>query len=644
MGTAVSSTMRTRLALVAVLFCGSAVALDAVRGAKSGDPRYTPLDGNTFLCHEGSSERTIPFSYVNDNYCDCADGSDEPGTSACEDNRFECRNKGSVSKSVWTSALGDGLCDCCDGSDEPANHCPNTCYEDGSVYRQELQRQLAEHQQGLRLKAGWIQTANEKRRSATSKMVELRVQLPAVKQNAELLKQEKEAAEKIEDAHKDTLRATEEIVKAAEEAAKKKKKEEEKAKEEEKPTEEEIVPPAETAAAAADAEPVKQQLNANERQALALDNACSTPVMVFGGSDFTGWQANYEVGAYPGALYLSQGAKDDEAGSLKVPPGCVAHVYENADFTGWTAMFSTGEYTAGEMGGAGAQENAVSSIRIKNEGDTSLDDMQGPPAEEEAPSNDATPPVAPTLKCVMWRQTGGCDPKGNREGKHDKGCFKTIEDGGSGYCECEGGVRRNEVPCKHSSFRCIDACGGKAVKEEPPPPPPPPPPKVTSSNYKDPDAAAARAKHSTAQNQVDSAEKEISELEKTASANEYGSNGEFLELSGQCFELKKQQYKYEVCPFKSVKQDHTNLGTWGSWESGFSAMQFTGGGSCWQGPARSAKVRLSCGMETKVLTVDEPERCTYVLDMETPAACTSERVQELQAKIQELTPDLKDEM
>jgi len=38
---------------------------------------YTPVDGK-FTCLNG--ERTIDFAAVNDDYCDCSDGSDEPGT------------------------------------------------------------------------------------------------------------------------------------------------------------------------------------------------------------------------------------------------------------------------------------------------------------------------------------------------------------------------------------------------------------------------------------------------------------------------------------------------------------------------------------------------------------------------------------
>lgn len=42
---------------------------------------YVPTSNNEFICFDGTI--AIPFTAVNDDYCDCRDGSDEPGTSAC---------------------------------------------------------------------------------------------------------------------------------------------------------------------------------------------------------------------------------------------------------------------------------------------------------------------------------------------------------------------------------------------------------------------------------------------------------------------------------------------------------------------------------------------------------------------------------
>jgi len=95
--------------------------------------------GGEYACDDGTK---LPMAKVNDDYCDCADGSDEPGTSACNDGRFVCAHAPkAIPKAIrqslpvahaWvhSSKVDDGLCDCCDGSDEegrPDVKCPNTC-------------------------------------------------------------------------------------------------------------------------------------------------------------------------------------------------------------------------------------------------------------------------------------------------------------------------------------------------------------------------------------------------------------------------------------------------------------------------------------------------------------------------------------
>src|SRR5690349_11004940 len=92
------------------------------------EPLYADALSKTpgsFTCLDGS--KTVPASKVNDEYCDCKDGSDEPGTAACTYDRthsvpanfrFQCANVGYKPQLFFHSRVNDGICDCCDGSDE----------------------------------------------------------------------------------------------------------------------------------------------------------------------------------------------------------------------------------------------------------------------------------------------------------------------------------------------------------------------------------------------------------------------------------------------------------------------------------------------------------------------------------------------
>mmetsp|Transcript_63071 Transcript_63071/g.110090 ORF Transcript_63071/g.110090 Transcript_63071/m.110090 type:complete len:465 (-) Transcript_63071:209-1603(-) len=101
-------------------------------------------DPCSFTCFSGEKD-PMPYDVVNDDYCDCADGSDEPGTAACSDRHdgaalFYCRNEGAHPKLLYSSHVSDGICDCCDGSDENGLDdgvppCKNTCDVESERHR-----------------------------------------------------------------------------------------------------------------------------------------------------------------------------------------------------------------------------------------------------------------------------------------------------------------------------------------------------------------------------------------------------------------------------------------------------------------------------------------------------------------------------
>jgi len=124
------------------------------------------LECVTYLSAENKeTKKTIPKEYINDNYCDCPyTGEDEPNTSACsgsiqwsiksssdsdsdsEENKeiyYQCPKQKNVQ--ISKSKINDNICDCCDGSDEENNNNKNKkCIDNCDIILEEERKKQNE--------------------------------------------------------------------------------------------------------------------------------------------------------------------------------------------------------------------------------------------------------------------------------------------------------------------------------------------------------------------------------------------------------------------------------------------------------------------------------------------------------------------
>ncbi|KAJ7122861.1 glucosidase II beta subunit-like-domain-containing protein [Mycena epipterygia] len=126
--------------------------------------RYSPPKSGSWKCLDGSKE--IPWDFVNDDACDCPDGSDEPGTSACPNSTFYCQNAGHIGATIPSSRVNDGLCEpqCCDGSDERPGVCKNACKEIGEEYRKQRDAERKIQKTGAKIRSTYIAFAHKEKK------------------------------------------------------------------------------------------------------------------------------------------------------------------------------------------------------------------------------------------------------------------------------------------------------------------------------------------------------------------------------------------------------------------------------------------------------------------------------------------------
>lgn len=161
---------------------------------------------SSFTCDQGRQK--LDLTRLNDNYCDCEDGSDEPGTSACSHTLavFHCVNAGFFPTDLPTSRVNDGICDCCDGSDEYASgaSCAADCEQQMQQFRADKKDLIEQVEAGLQDRVALAAEAQQLWEEELQKKEKLEASTQSLKVMVEQLEARKSEEERLEQEEKDS--------------------------------------------------------------------------------------------------------------------------------------------------------------------------------------------------------------------------------------------------------------------------------------------------------------------------------------------------------------------------------------------------------------------------------------------------------
>ncbi|KAI9778869.1 MAG: hypothetical protein M1839_007832 [Geoglossum umbratile] len=201
---------------------GSVIAAETV-GPRGVGPEFAKFykSDKSFACISDLSQH-INASQVNDDYCDCPDGSDEPGTSACAHLSalspsspgersplalpgFYCDNKGHRPSYISFTYVNDGVCDydvCCDGSDEwelvGGVVCENRCKEIGKEWRKQDEQRKRALESGQRARKELVRQATRSRKETEDRVETLKAEINVLKARVGDLERQLEDVERSE--------------------------------------------------------------------------------------------------------------------------------------------------------------------------------------------------------------------------------------------------------------------------------------------------------------------------------------------------------------------------------------------------------------------------------------------------------------
>mmetsp|Transcript_18697 Transcript_18697/g.31152 ORF Transcript_18697/g.31152 Transcript_18697/m.31152 type:complete len:613 (+) Transcript_18697:17-1855(+) len=539
------------------------------------------FDGELFTCTSDSST-VIPRARINDNYCDCPDGSDEPGTSACSNGVFTCQNEGFKPLQLTSSRVDDGVCDCCDGTDEDGRQgmCENTCDAEAAASRKALEASLRAYKDGSKVREEYIRDITAQVNEGETAMAALDANVERVVEEVSRLQARLEGEVEAERVEQDAIKRR----MLAEYAA---------------------------------------LLHLEELQVPDLASLIANLFTVFDVIDED----------VPELLVaLRKDDADAMRPAVEVRTGVTGDMdtygdyhddYDNDDFE-QPAATAIPEYKEQEPAAASVEVyTAANCALLKHE----MDDRLGPFC--------ALQPEDLRRFVVQYL----ISRKATKEAQLIFGFFslkKSFADSAEFVTEYNGVNNQPATPCPSELAAVEGACDlDEALRKV-----------MATHNpadYKKKGAEDIRESLrslSSKQTELQGRRKDHEDLVRAS--KDYVGFFDLLALRNKCFDKQDGQYTYSVCLGKDVRQrdsgggGSTLLGNFQNPSSGVQRlhepqkslpglrMKFERGQHCHAFGPRSAEVLLSCGAENRLLESAEPSTCFYSFRMESPVACNDE--------------------
>ncbi|EXB94810.1 hypothetical protein L484_005066 [Morus notabilis] len=590
--------------LISLVIC-LLIAASTVRSASS-PPKFQFLgiapedekyyESSEFIkCKDGSKKFTK--AQLNDNFCDCVDGTDEPGTSACPNGRFYCRNKGHVPQVLFSSRVNDGICDCCDGSDEYDNKvtCPNTCWEAGKAARDKLKRKIATYQEGVTIRKQEVERAKAVTAKDEAELSKLQSEEKTLKGLVQQLKERKEQIEKAEE--KERLR------KEKEEKEKREAEEKRKAELEAKQENGEGVTKADdeykTIESKDDDKIGSLEGSPSDQDTMEDHDALAAEHIPSDASGNEQPSSLHDVEVHP-AKEIEESAAISESGldvGSKVSPEELVNTGNDvSETTEGLSKEELGRLVASRWTG----EDTRKQTEKVDEKDNDLEDNEG---TEEMPDDTHD-----------HEDDGYASETDDEHHRYDDDIVEDVEenykedplDSSSSYkyeSDTESDSSDESSPSSSSWLEKIQQKVRNILQAV----------NLFQTPVNQSDAARIRKEYDDSSAKLSKIQGRISSLTQKLK-HDFGPDKEFYSLYDQCYESKQNK-------------------RWDKFEDSYRVMVFSNGDKCWNGPDRSLKVKLRCGLENEVTDVDEPSRCEYVALLSTPALCHEEKLKELQHKL-----------